>query len=95
MGLLTFYEEEREKQFSAIRDENPMKRKAIDIKKAILKTLKKEGELSLKALEIKVNTGSQTISTQIEELEFLGKIKIIKHEKNKSTGRPYTSVRLK
>jgi len=72
-----------------------MKRKVIDIKKAILNTLKKEGELSLKALEIKVNTGSQTISTQIEELEFLGKVEVIKHEKNKLTGRPYTTVKLK
>lgn len=72
-----------------------MKRKVIDIKKAILNTLKKEGELSLKALEIKVNTGSQTISAQIEELEFLGKVKVIKHEKNKLTGRPYTTVKLK
>lgn len=72
-----------------------MKRRVIDIKKAILKTLEKEGELSLKALEIKVNTGSQTIQTQIEELEFFGLVKIIKHKKNKKTGRPYTSVKLK
>lgn len=72
-----------------------MKRKVIEIKKAILNTLKKEGELSLKALEIQVNTGSQTISTQIKELEFLGKIEVIKHDKNKKTGRPFTSVKLK
>lgn len=72
-----------------------MKRRAIDIKKKILKTLEKEGEISLKALEIKVNTGSQTIQTQIEELEFFGLIEVIKHEKSEKTGRPYTSVRLK
>lgn len=72
-----------------------MKRRVLDIKKAILETLKKEGELSLKALEIKVNTGSQTLKTQIEELEFLDKVEIIKHQKSKKTGRPYTSVRLK
>lgn len=71
-----------------------MKRKVIDIKKAILKILKKEGELSLKSLEIKANTGSQTIQTQVEELELLGIIEIIKHDKNKLTGRPFTSIRL-
>lgn len=72
-----------------------MKRRVIDIKKAILKTLEKEKELSLKALEIKINTGSQTLNTQIEELEFLGKVEVIKHKKSEKTGRPYTSVRLK
>jgi len=72
-----------------------MKRRVIDIKKAILKVLEKEKELSLKALEIKVNTGSQTLKTQIEELEFLGKIEVMKHNKSEKTGRPYTTVKLK
>jgi len=72
-----------------------MKRKVIDIKKSILKVLEKEGEISLKALEIKVNTGSQTIQTQTKELEFLGLIEVIKHKKSEKTGRPYTSVKLK
>jgi len=72
-----------------------MKRRVIDIKKLILKTLKKEGELSLKALEIKVNTSSQTLKTQLEELEFLEFIELIKHTRNPKTGRPYTSVKLK
>jgi len=72
-----------------------MKRKVIDIKKAILKILDKECEPSLKALEIKANTGSQTIQTQIKELEFFGLVKVIKHKKSEKTGRPYTSVRLK
>jgi len=72
-----------------------MKRKAIVIKKVILKVLKKEGELSLKALEIKANTGSQTIQTQIEELEFFGLVEVIKHKRNEKTGRPYISVKLK
>ena len=56
-----------------------MKRRVLNIKKAILKVLKKEKELSLKALEIKVNTGSQTLQTQIEELKFFGVIETIKH----------------
>ena len=72
-----------------------MKRRAIDIKKKILKTLEKEGELSLKALEIKVNTGSQTLRTQIEELEYFGLVEVVKHEKNEKTGRPYTSIKSK
>ena len=72
-----------------------MKRRVIDIKKLILKILKKEGEISLKALEIKVNTSSQTLKTQLEELEFLSFVELTKHSKNEKTGRPYTSVRLK
>lgn len=71
-----------------------MKRRVIDIKKSILKILKKEKELSLKSLEIKVNTGSQTLKTQLEELYFLGFVKLTKHPKNEKTGRPYTSVKL-
>ena len=62
-----------------------MKRKVLDIKKDILNTLKKESKISLKALEIKVNTGSQTIFTQLEELEFFGAIEINKIKKNPKT----------
>jgi len=71
-----------------------MKRRVIDIKKSVLKVLKKEVELPLKALEIKVNTGSQTLLTQIEELEFLKIVEVIKHQKSEKTGRPYTTVKL-
>ena len=71
-----------------------MKRRVIEIKKAIINILKKEKEISLKALEIKINSGSQTIFSQIEELEYLKIIKRVKHNKNKFTGRPYTSVKL-
>ena len=71
-----------------------MKRRVLDIKKNILKILKKDGEMSLKALEIKTNTGSQTIFTQLEELKFFKVIEIINIEKNPKTGRPSTSVRL-
>ncbi len=71
-----------------------MKRKVLDIKKDILKTLKKEGALSLKTLETKVNTGSQTIITQLEELEFFKTIELEKIKKNPKTGRPSTSVKI-
>ena len=45
-------------------------------------------------MEIKVNTGSQTLQTQIEELKFFGVVEIIKHSKSEKTGRPYTTIKL-
>ena len=71
------------------------RRKALDIKKAILKILKEEGEMSLRQLDIKVNTNYQTIRYQIKELEFFDLIEVIKHKKSEKTGRPYMTVRLK
>lgn len=71
-----------------------MKRKVLDIKKNILRELKKNNELSLKTLEIKIKSGSQTILNQIEELKFFKTIEIIRYNKNKFTGRPYTAVRI-
>lgn len=71
-----------------------MRRKALDIKKKILEVLKKEGEISLRELDIKVNTNSFTIRTQIEELEFFGKVKIIDHSRSDVNGRPYKTVKL-
>ncbi len=71
------------------------RRKALDIKKEILKVLKKEGELALRELDIKVNTNSHTIRTQIEELEFFDKVIVTKHSKNEINGRPYTTVKIK
>ena len=72
-----------------------MKRKPLEIKKKILKVLKENKKLSLRELDIKVNTGYQTIKNQIEELEFFGLVEIIKYKKSEKTGRPYTIVRLK
>jgi predicted ArsR family transcriptional regulator len=72
-----------------------MKRKPLEIKKKILQTLKENKELSLRELDIKVNTSYQTIKDQIEELEFFGIVEVIKHKKSEKTGRPYTSVKLK
>lgn len=72
-----------------------MKRKPLEIKKRILQVLKENKELSLRELDIKVNTSYQTIRDQIEELEYFGQVEVIKHKKNPKTGRPYTSVRLK
>jgi len=71
------------------------RRKALDIKKGIIRILKEYGELSLRELDIKVNTNSHTVKTQIEELEFFNKVIILRHNKNKRNGRPFTTVKLK
>ncbi len=72
-----------------------LRRTALDIKKEILKVLRENGEMSLRDLDIKVNTNYRTIRQQVKELEFFDKIEIIKHKKSEKTGRPYTSVKLK
>ena len=72
-----------------------MRRNALEIKKEILDILAKNGELSLRELDIKTNTSYQTIRTQVKELEFFEKVEIIKHQKNEKNGRPYTTVKLK
>lgn len=71
------------------------KRKPLEIKKRILQVLKENKELSLRELDIKVNTGYKTIRDQIEELEFFDLVEVINHKRSEKTGRPYTSVRLK
>jgi len=72
-----------------------MRRKSsLDIKKEILRVLK-GGETSLRELETKVNTNNLTIKKHCEELEYLGKIELVRHPKNKKNGRPYTTARLK
>ena len=71
------------------------RRTALDIKKEILKVLREHGEMSLRYLDIKVNTNYATIRQQVKELEFFEKVEIIKHKKNEKTGRPYTRVKLK
>ena len=71
------------------------RRKALDIKKEILRVLKECGELSLRELDIKVNTNYKTIRDQVKELEFFNMVKVVNHEKNKKTGRPYTTVKIK
>jgi predicted ArsR family transcriptional regulator len=73
-----------------------MKRRGgLEIKKKILQILKENGELSLGEIERKTNANNLTILNHIKELEFFGKIEIVKHKKNEKTGRPYTSVKLK
>ena len=71
-----------------------MRRKALEIKKKIIEILKKYGEMSLRDLETKANTNNKTIKTQIEELEWFERVIVLKHNKNKKNGRPYTSIKL-
>ena len=71
------------------------RRKALNIKKEILKVLKQFGEMSLRDLDIKVNTNYKTIRDQIEELEFFDRVIVTPHQKNEKNGRPYTTVKLK
>ena len=69
------------------------KRSSLEIKKEILKLLKGK-EMTLRLLERKVNTNPNTIRIQIKELEHLGFVEVIKHERSDKNGRPFTSVRL-
>ncbi len=70
-----------------------MKRSPIDIKKNIIQLLRVR-KRSLRELDIKTNCGYRTIIAQCEELRYLGIVKIIKHERNLKTGRPYSAVEL-
>lgn len=71
------------------------RRGGLEIKKKIIQILKENGEMSLGELERKTNANNVTILNHVKELEFFGKVEILKHAKNPKTGRPYTSVRLK
>lgn len=71
-----------------------MKRAPLKLKKEILKIIKKEKEISLRALDIKLSTNSKTLISQVKELHFFKAVEIIKYEKNEKNGRPYTSVKL-
>ena len=69
------------------------KRSSLEIKEKILLLLKSK-EMTLRELEKKVDTNPNTIKTQIKELEHLGFVKTIRHERSENTGRPYKTVRL-
>ena len=75
-------------------DDRKPKRSSLEIKKEILKLLKGK-EMTLRLLEKKVDTNPNTIRIQIKELEHLGFVETVKHERSEYTGRPFTTVRLK
>ena len=72
-----------------------MRRNALAIKKEILDTLSKNGELSLRELDRKVNTSSETIRAQVKELEYFDKVIVTKHKRSEKNGRPFTTVKIK
>jgi predicted ArsR family transcriptional regulator len=71
------------------------RRKGLELKKKILQILKEDGETTLGELERKTNTNNITILSHLQELEYFGKVQIIKHQKSEKTGRPFTTVKLK
>jgi len=70
------------------------KRSSLELKKEILKYLKKNGETSLKELDMKLRSGFRSIKIQVKELDFFKAIDIIQIEKNPKTGRPSTNVKI-
>ncbi len=70
------------------------KRSSLELKKAILKYLNKNGEISLKELDMKLRSGFRSIKIQVKELEFFKVIEIVNIDKNPKTGRPSTSVKI-
>ncbi len=70
------------------------KRSSLEIKKQILKYLKKNGSSSLKKLDTKLRSSFRSIKIQVSELEFFGAVELVRQEKNPLTGRPSTDVRI-
>ena len=70
------------------------RRIALDLKKKILEFLK-QGKMSVRELETKVNTNHNTMIAQLKELEYFGLVELVKHKKSEKNGRAYTIVLLK
>ena len=68
-------------------------RSGLEIKKEIIKFLKQK-ECVISYLERKINTSDRVLKRHLKELEYLGIVKIVKHDKNPKTGRPYTTVKI-
>ena len=68
-------------------------RSGLDIKKQIIQLLKQK-PCVISEMERKINTSDKVIKRHVAELEYLGIVKVVKFDKNKNTGRPYTLVKL-
>jgi DNA-binding HxlR family transcriptional regulator len=68
-------------------------RTGLEIKREILRLLKPK-ECVLSQLERKINTSGQVLKQHLEELEFLGIVRLSKHGESPKTGRPYTTAAL-
>ena len=71
-----------------------MKRTSVEVRKAILKLLIRYGELSLSQLETKVNTASQTIKNQVQDLKSLGFVVVKHYTSHPKNKKPYTTCRI-
>ena len=71
-----------------------MRRPAIEIRKEILKLLLKEGELSLRELESKIDTNNLTIKAQVADLKSLGFVTVKEHKAHPKNNKPYQSCRI-
>jgi predicted transcriptional regulator len=60
------------------------RRTILDVTKDVIKTLKKEKELSVKSVSVKVNS---QWSTTIKSLEFLKGVGIVKERKGRKTNK--------
>ena len=65
----------------------------LEIKKKILHALR-EGPVSLRKLETKLNTGYIPLKRHCKELEFLGMLNVKQQKMMSKNGRPYTVVEL-
>ena len=71
-----------------------MSRKSgLEIKKLIIK-FAKQGEISLRRLETKLNTNNKTIKTHCKELEYFGVIKLTTHKSHLKNNQTYTTVKI-
>jgi len=69
-------------------------RSGLEIKATILKCLRERSH-TISEMETKVRTSDRVLHRHLKELEFLGIVQIIQHEKSPNTGRPYKEVKLK
>lgn len=68
-------------------------RTGLRIKQEIIKLLR-EKEHVISQLERKINTSDKVLKRHLNELEYLGIVRITKHKKSQKTGRPYATVKL-
>lgn len=71
-----------------------MKRKSVEIKKAILRVLSDGKRYTYAELERKVNTGYRSIVSNCEELKGFNAVTITKQKSHEANGRPYFSVEI-
>ena len=66
----------------------------MQIRTEILKSLIKHGELSLRQLDRKVNTSSETIRRQVQDLESLDFVVVKHYTSHPKNKKPYTTCKI-